>query len=1701
MREGNERSVIEQSVDLLEYLSAVAREIGPKPVRDVRSQPFTLWPSEIPALPQIKLGPGPDRPSWLTVPRVPAPAPATVPADLRELLDNPRSLEDPAVLPELSQDALARRIDTGVAHQWGAAADAAREELRSELETAFRNWVDTTWSAWAERATPIVAARKLYSRLYELHLTADLESATVEVIWGHLLLTSQTSTGVVLAPLLTTRVDVLVDPDDATIRVLTEQPVELELDAVEGTDLAGLDGLVALKSTLRTTPPDPWQVDERQAVRRQLIAPLGLDASLHNSGDPAPVTTAPLVNDGWVLFLRRRPLKQERFYDELAKKIRNEQFLPESLASVAADKERVDAALIELGREVVSDDGSADRLMMPLPANAEQERIARQLARARGVTVQGPPGTGKSHTIVNLVSHLVAQGKRVLVTAEKEQALSVLRDKIPEEIRDLSLAVLGSTPAAMEELRSAAQAMQDSLSAIDTPHEQRRIAELGARVDALRHELAALDHALVEALQSEEREYLLPSGPMRAAQLASALSTDTHLDLVEDRVPTNAPVPLTPDELADLVRILRTIPPADAEATQQQLPVDRWLPSAAQLSHLLSQRKYLSAKVTELSQRGVRPEGLDHLSPEGLLDLTSDLRTASATLTELGGEWEDRLADASRRGDTSMMWIVDHNRSVRTKLAEARSRANELAGHVVEIPDGDPAAQLSHIAAWSQRVAAGKNISFFAPRDLKEFSGAVRVDGYPVSTVDHLELVRTYVELHSELRATHTLMTQAYAPLGIQVPTLAPTFLFEAERLAQRVDRVHEWWTREYSRLSERLRAIAVNPDPIARPDAVDTLIADLADASVRFEERQVAAELEGLVSRLREQHSAPDASPLWSRLLSAVLTGRPDEWSETLAEAQRLNALGVQVLQARAFLARIEQGGAPRWARSIRESRGAPAIVGDPGNLPRVWERAKARAWLAELHAEADIASLMDRSHERARELHGAILDLASRSARVELKKNLKDRQRRALDTWLTAVRRVGKGTGKNAPRFQAAAREALPAAMGAVPIWIMPIYRVIENFDPSVSDLFDVVVVDESSQCDLLSLGVLALGKKSVVVGDDKQTTPEHVGRQTDRIAALQDQHLRDIPGAKLLTLDESLYSISGRAFPSTIALREHFRCVPEIIEFSNRYYSGAIRPLREIGVPQIGDPLKVVRVEGATSVLHGSSRVNHDEAKALADQIAACISDEAYAGLTFGVVTMMSGPQAQLIQDLIRDRIGDEEFERRRLRVGNPPLFQGDERNVMFVSMVAHDNSFAATNLRYSQWSNVAVSRAQDQLWIFHSMDPATLHPEDQRRAMIEYAQAFGRRTETPAIYDVVESSFERSVLRQLLDRGHDVVPHYRVGNYVIDLVVQVAPGERLAIECDGDSAHGPDEWAADVGRQRVLERLGWTFWRIRASQYYLNPDAALNPLWKRLQEMQNRAAEAEALLRRRQESAAEQKLLAAPEEVAAPGEVAAPEEGGPPVREASSENRLEVAMPSQDDPAPLAASPIEPEPIRPEPVRTDPVVNQPPVPRPSNDSPQAPDPAEVRDWARRNGWSIGTRGRIPQEVLTAYRAAQHRPRADATPPSAETAPSRPSSDPGWTNLETAWKRGTAYQLNRAGEVVDPTTGRTLARAIGAQRANEIRDRMEEVRPSGGRFKVDQNGTMVTLVLGEPTLVMRVARDEWFPEHWRPGASAPE
>ncbi|HEV7626218.1 MAG TPA: AAA domain-containing protein, partial [Streptomyces sp.] len=186
------------------------------------------------------------------------------------------------------------------------------------------------------------------------------------------------------------------------------------------------------------------------------------------------------------------------------------------------------------------------------------------------------------------------------------------------------------------------------------------------------------------------------------------------------------------------------------------------------------------------------------------------------------------------------------------------------------------------------------------------------------------------------------------------------------------------------------------------------------------------------------------------------------------------------------------------------------------------------------------------------------------------------------------------------------------------------------------------------------------------------------------------------------------------------------------------------------------------------------------------------------------------------------------------------------QGDERDVVLLSLVVspHGGRIAAFTKRdYHRRINVAASRARDQLWVFHSFQPADVPPDDARGKLLTYCQNVGAPQEPAGNLELrCESDFERAVLRRLLTRGFRPLPQYKIGGYRIDFVLPMPDGRRLAIECDGDAYHGPDQWEADIRRQAVLERVGnCVFVRIRGSAFSRDPDRALDPLWARIDEL--------------------------------------------------------------------------------------------------------------------------------------------------------------------------------------------------------------------------------------------------------------------
>jgi len=558
--------------------------------------------------------------------------------------------------------------------------------------------------------------------------------------------------------------------------------------------------------------------------------------------------------------------------------------------------------------------------------------------------------------------------------------------------------------------------------------------------------------------------------------------------------------------------------------------------------------------------------------------------------------------------------------------------------------------------------------------------------------------------------------------------------------------------------------------------------------------------------------------------------------WSFHLRELDRVRALRPH-LQTVAFVAgSVARSGAAVWAENLRTQ----TVTGvedpwTPNDWRDAWNWASTDAYLRAIDGRARLVELNEQRRAAEEETRKLFHDVVRMRTLLTLKARITRRVDAALQMFLTAVRRIGKGTGKSASRLRRDAREAMQSSYSAVPCWIMPTWRVSESL-PATLGSFDLVIFDEASQSDISALPALLRGSKVLIVVDDKQVSPIAGFIEEQKLRALRLHYLDGQPFGSLMLPGNSLYELALACYPGRrIMLKEHFRCVEPIIRFSFQFYTDEIVPVR---LPKASERLSPPLID--VYVPYGRrdrSNRNLAEAEAIVDEVSRIADDPKMAGRSIGVISLVGAKQAQLIQAMLLERIGEDAYLRHDIDCGDSAVFQGKEKDIMMLSMVECPKTCTSkTALPFQQRFNVALSRARDREYLFHSVTEETLKPDDLKAKALRHFKNPTERRATPQsdLMALCQSNFERDVLARLMALGYRVRPQVKVGPYSIDLVVEGDDDHRLAIELDGDQYHGPERWAEDLARQRVMERVGWRFWRCWGSSFRLDPDDCMDDL---------------------------------------------------------------------------------------------------------------------------------------------------------------------------------------------------------------------------------------------------------------------------
>ncbi len=1115
---------------------------------------------------------------------------------------------------------------------------------------------------------------------------------------------------------------------------------------------------------------------------------------------------------------------------------------------------------LSLEAKLAATAGEDPDVLLAKPANPEQLAIAHEVEHNNVVLVQGPPGTGKTHTIANLLGHFLSQGKRVLVTSHTTKALSVVKDLLPKEIQPLCVTMLGDR----KDLEQTSSELITRLTRLNVEDLEARIRALGLERHRLGTALADRRRRIFEQRRIEHEAVEFNGRRYTLTEIAKFLRAAARLQALIPGEVAEGPMPLSFRELLELYGTNGRWDAETARDLSGLLPGFELLPDADTMRGMnrrwrdvlaedagdvtIDERRSASGERLHAFMKGgetllVAPEsGISALTPAMDLSPLTETDEMKRLALSLG------LAD---EGCREAFEQLERELAAANELALAVDRASLLDNRTVVIPDAIDADAAMKAAEWFTANDPDGSTGFLGrlfnkeAREAADALAGVEVDGSRPASKEAFEAVALHARLKAAVktvaRTWDSLAERADAPAFATYGNNAVRTLFT--RYGTSLSDTCIWWRRVFVPYIEGLLSAGIeaegmkelleSADPLeaARRFATDVLA---PVHTARHREAELLALREWQATESQKLYAAAPACATARRLAAATLVD-PDAWE---LEAERLRKLleDQPLFARRTELLERLRAAAPEWANALEAGEPGFTTSNPSPEITNAWlyrqlERIYTRA------TAADLDALQSDAERLCADLREATAQLAVAKAWLAVKSRLSNGPALSNLFSLAAYMKRAVGRGRKSAAWRREVNRLLPACQQAVPVWIMMIQDALLNF--STASKFDVIVVDEASQADMTALPLLYMGKKVIVVGDDRQVTPLSVGTSEAAVDALCARHLEGrVKEPKLYDSRLSLYGlVQSMAFPAHM-LVEHFRSVPEIIGWCSRLsYNGTIRPLRDAS----SSSLKPAVVPWRTRGTAGDNGVNEEEAQAVIRLLRAMIHDPAYDGKTFGIIPMRSvhGAQVNRIRRLLVENFDPREIERRRIHCGISAEFQGDERDVVILSLVdsaapglpLRKETDGADGMMKKRW-NVAVSRARDQLWLVHSFDPAAqLKPDDLRRSLFDWADGVMSGTIGAAEpFDLPDPEFTGQVLRALRKRGYRVEAGHDAGAWRLDMVVR-ARGRAAAIECDGSGREDEDAIRRDMERQTVLERAGWKFVRVRSADWFRRPEKTL------------------------------------------------------------------------------------------------------------------------------------------------------------------------------------------------------------------------------------------------------------------------------
>ncbi len=1303
---------------------------------------------------------------------------------------------------------------------------------------------------WVEEQKKIEVVRKLFDTLYSKYLSLDRDSDTLELLVANGVVKVPNED--IYYPVLLKKVNFSLDAERNLISVVDSSDndfitQELYLNFLAEIENISLDNVFKLGDKIIEDNIHP--ISKNDTIKdffREFI---------HNLNPRAEFIEDKKINDDeniitieWkpILFIRKKDDGKVEAISNIIKDIEEGGEIPAYLTELVG--------IIENDKKEIE---SIPDILFTKESNNEQIEIVKNIYSHKAVVVQGPPGTGKTHTIANLLGHFLAEGKNVLITSQTRKALEVLKEKIPSDIQDLCISMLNDDNS---DLGNSVESISEKLGYLNLEKLRDEYEELARNRNEVKKEIENIKRKICSIKYQESKTIIYNNESISLKEAGEFLrKNERELDKIPGMVSSGALCPINNEEL-DFLKSGYKKSVSEEEEKEIELGLNKvsdfWSleefkemletkkETISKIKLLLKNRKYhisdeilyIDDKIRIDLEKFKKYTHIDNIIPDELKIIEDWKKDACIAGTENSGDRK--------------IWL-NFIKDIRRFCELTNNTKDKFFKKDIVYKDIDVSTAKNLIIALKNGI---EKPGFFFNHRLRKakraISDKVTINKRILETLYDCDLALEYTNL-AELKEN----TRNSWNLLMSGNTLMDKAISDKKSFKQlysytdQMEYLLNWYEREkksflykienagFQRLNiNRTEGQPIYIDEINQIfDFIPILKELIAISKIAIEYRKIDKKCINYLEKI--ENIIRKNSSLSNEIKNAIEKEDVEKYSETMEKLQVLSKKEELYKKHKDLLKNVKAV-ANLWANELEKGLFNEKIE----NIYNAWKYKQISQILNEL-IEKPYENLQKDILEKSEELNRLTAELVTKKTWYNIIKFIEEKDNlaisQALRGWKQTIQKIGKGTGKNTALHKKQAKEKMLLCQKVVPAWIMPLNKVFDTLNP-IENKFDIVIIDEASQSDISSLILLYMAKKIIVVGDDKQVSPSDVGVNMDKINMFRKKYIKGkIANDDLYGVRASLYSIVSTTF-QPISLREHFRSVPEIIGYSNKTsYDNQILPLRDTSSSILKPAIVEYRVDGKRNE---KNKVNKTEAETIVSLIEACLDMEEYKNSTFGVISLLGDEQAELIQNLIVKRISAVDIENHRILCGNSASFQGDERNVIFISLVdsseenrplrlVGEGIDGATRKRY----NVAISRAKDQLWIVHSIDKSALKEGDLRKELFEYIDSVKENVfEKPLNENLIISDFENEIVKRLLEKNYTVKQQWKVGSYNIDIVA-IYGDKKIAIECDGKSSNYTEaETIINLKEQEVLERCGWEFIRVRASQYFRNPDKAIKEL---------------------------------------------------------------------------------------------------------------------------------------------------------------------------------------------------------------------------------------------------------------------------